>query len=64
MDYKVLGSIWFNKVGIVRVQTAYDGIKYYIGQGDGLSMEDDEQYIAAWGSTVAPDVVRSFMEAK
>ena len=61
--YKILGSLWFGGViGIVRVQTEYDGIKYFIGQGNGINQEDDEQHIASYGSTASPEVIKSFME--
>lgn len=48
---KVLDAIWFNKVGIVRVEDEYDGIKYYVKDVDGLNEEDDMWNIAYWGST-------------
>ena len=50
---KILETYWFIGGGIVRVQTDYEGIKYYI-RGLGEDMNDantDEQYIADWGST-------------
>ena len=46
MQYEVLNSIWFGKIGIVEVKTLFNGIKYYIGKGNGLNQEDDEQHIA------------------
>lgn len=49
MEYNVTQSIWYGKIGIVTVQTEYDGEKMYIGQATGLSQEDDEQHIATWG---------------
>lgn len=48
---KVLDAIWFNKVGIVRVEDEYDGIKYYIKDVGGLNEEDDTWYVVNWGST-------------
>lgn len=52
---KILDAMWFcaghGNVGIVRVSTEYEGIKYYIGQCDGIDDEVDRQYIADWGST-------------
>jgi hypothetical protein len=52
---EILGSIWFtNKdgcTGIVRVQTEYDGIKYFIGRVQGYNQRNDEEYLANWGST-------------
>jgi len=61
MEYNVLESIWFNKIGIVCVQTEYDGIKYYIGQGQGLDMQQDEQHIATWGQPFYPNVINAFL---
>lgn len=61
-QYNVLESIWFGKVGIVRVQTEYAGVKYYIGVGEGLSQEADEQQIAAWGRKAAPEVIKQFFQ--
>ena len=54
---KILDVKWFcgrSTVGVVRVQDEYDGIKYYIGTGEGHVEEADMQYIADWGSTFPP----------
>lgn len=48
---KILDVIWFNKVGIVRVEDEYEGIKYYIKDVDGLNEEDDTWKVVDWGST-------------
>jgi hypothetical protein len=52
---KILETYWFIGGGIVRVQTDYEGIKYYIrGYGShaaGISQDYDAEYIANWGST-------------
>ena len=50
---KILETYWFMGGGIVRVQTDYESIKYYIrGLGDDMNdAEMDEQSIANWGST-------------
>lgn len=57
---RVLGTRWFcgrSTVGIVRVETQYDGIKYYIGAVPVASTEEgDAKYIADWGSTFPSDV--------
>jgi hypothetical protein len=53
MQYEVLNSIWFGKIGIVEVKTLFNGIKYYIGKGNGLNQEDDEQHIAKLGMPVS-----------
>jgi len=54
---KILGSLWFspmgNLIGIVKVQTEYNGIKYYIGSfasGTFKSQEEDEKVIAERGA--------------
>ena len=45
---------WFcgghGNVGIVKVEHKFDGIKYYIGQCEGVSEEVDTNHIASWGS--------------
>jgi len=61
-NYNVLDSLWFGKVGIVAVKTEYDGIKFYIGTGYGISQEEDEQHIAAWGTGVDPSAITHFYE--
>lgn len=55
---KILDSYWFNGGGIVRVETDYDGIKYYIrGDLHPASTEDaDAHFIADYGNTFPPDV--------
>lgn len=60
---KILNSYWFNGGGIIRVETEYDGIKYYIGAWGPLGSMDqkkDADFIANWGNTfpnVAGDVL-------
>jgi hypothetical protein len=52
---KVLNTRWFTNsvgcIGIVKVETDYDGIKYYIGGVAGNDEATDAQYVADWGST-------------
>ena len=55
MTSKVLDKMWFNLVGIVKVQTEYDGIKYYIKEVDGLDEDRDAKSIAFWGATFPND---------
>ena len=55
MTSKVLASVWFNPmggacIGIVMVETEYDGIVFYIGQGAGVHRPNDEQLIAERGA--------------
>ena len=51
---KILGVEWYTAhtlVGIVRVQTPFDGIVYYIGSVPNSSNETvDAEYIADWGA--------------
>lgn len=52
---KVTDSIWFTPmggavIGIVLVETVYDGPVFYIGQGAGFNQEHDEQHIAQRGA--------------
>jgi hypothetical protein len=49
----ILGVRWFSgraTIGVVRVQTEYDEIKYYIGVGSGRDEDEDVQSIASWGT--------------
>lgn len=51
---KILDVYWFNGGGIVRVDTEYDGIVYYIRGIDGDMFKGpttDARFIAEWGST-------------
>ena len=50
---KILDVRWFtgrDTVGVVKVETEFDGIKYYIGVGKGLDEQSDMQYICDWGA--------------
>jgi hypothetical protein len=54
-EMDVLGSVWFTNrnscIGIVRVKTEYDGIKYFIANTHGKNQKEDEEHVALWGST-------------
>ena len=55
MSDKVLESVWFTPmggacIGIVMVETQYDGITFYIGQGVGVNQQNDERLIAERGA--------------
>jgi hypothetical protein len=55
---KILDVYWFHGGGIVRVETDYDGIKYYInsfGPRGSSDEKTDMQHIADWGSTFPTD---------
>lgn len=57
---KILGVRWMNSViGVLKVDIEYDGVKYLIGVGKGLSEDDDIQYIADYGSTFPPEAGRA-----
>ena len=52
---KVLDAYWFNPmgsaiIGIVKVQTEYEGIKYYIGSASGMEEDGDAEHIAQRGA--------------
>ena len=56
---KILDSMWFINCGIVRVQTDYEGIRYYIRgiqSNEWSTPEKDAELIADWGSSF-PDSV-------
>lgn len=56
---KVLDVIWFTGtscVGVVKVATEYDGIKYYINTVTGMDEDIDKEHVAAWGATFPVDV--------
>jgi hypothetical protein len=60
--YKVVESIWFNHIGIVKVQTQSDVFKYYIGECVGLDQEEDEQKIARNGIPVHKSIINEFFK--
>lgn len=52
---RVIESVWFTPmggqiIGVVMVETEYDGIVFYIGNGAGFSQENDELHIAERGA--------------
>ena len=56
---KILDVAWFSgrdTVGIVRVEDEHDGVRYYIGVGDGHDESGDIQKIADWGSSFPIEV--------
>ena len=63
---KILDSYWFTPmggdiVGIVQVETKFDGIKYYIGTikkwpGESLDKENDERIISETGAKFPKEV--------
>lgn len=61
-EYNVTDSVWFNKIGIVRVETKFNGIKFYIGKADGQNQEEDEQRIAKLGMPVRVQTMLHFFK--
>ncbi len=52
---KVLDSVWFTPmggacIGVVAVETEFDGLCFYIGLGAGADQATDEQRIANTGA--------------
>lgn len=62
--YKVVDSIWFGVIGIVRVRPEFGDDKFYIGAGVGADKEKDEQAIAAFGMPFRPKALEPFFEIK
>jgi len=62
--YNVVDSIWFNEVGIVKVLDDVGDAKYYIGKISPINgtQEEDEQFIAPWGSKISVFMVKHFFE--
>lgn len=62
MEYKILGSVWFNPgtevIGIVAVETFTDQWKAYIGTAFGFDQKSDEQIIAAQGAGLHWDMAQ------
>ena len=54
---QILGCRWFNDVGIVRVETEHDGIRYYIKAIVNATTEaNDARMIAEWGARFPDEV--------
>ena len=52
---RVLDSVWFSPmggavIGVVAVETEFDGLCFFIGQGAGHDKRNDEQHIAERGA--------------
>lgn len=52
---KPIEAVWFTPmggacIGIVMVETEYDGIVFYIGQGAGVNKDNDMRLIAERGA--------------
>lgn len=51
---KVIESIWFNSIGIVKVEDENGDIMFRIGTGYGFDQKMDEDKIVKWGSSFNP----------
>jgi len=63
---KVLEAYWFTSmggepIGIVKVQTEFDGIKFYIGNAPGMDEDSDAHYIADRGAKFPTDLGMELM---
>ena len=55
LNDKILDSVWFTPmggacIGIVMVETQYDGPVFYIGVGAGVNQQTDARHIASTGA--------------
>ena len=55
--HKIVGSMWYNRIGIVTVDHGDGNIQTYIGVGLGQDQQADEQYIANWGNKFYAEMV-------
>jgi hypothetical protein len=62
IGFDVKKSIWFNKIGIVQIQTKFNGVKYYIGEGKGIDEHKDEQRIAKVGTPISQKMIVEFFK--
>ena len=61
--FKVLGVVWFDKIGIVLMNNGYVD-KAYIGLGTGLDPELDIDHILAWGKPFPTDAAKLMIKVK
>jgi hypothetical protein len=59
----VLESVWYGEIGIVKIDNGFE-IKWYIGRGQGINQERDEQWIAAYGMPFYPQMLEQFFNIK
>lgn len=57
---KIVDTLWFTDIGIVKVETI-EGYKYYIGNCVGYNEDFDAQRIADFGYPVYPEQIKKFM---
>lgn len=56
---KIIDSVWFDKIGIVKVDIGYE-TKWYIGTAQGHNKELDEKRIMHSGMQVVPKLLEKF----
>lgn len=59
---KILESVWFDKIGIVKIDNGYE-TKWYIGVGKGNNKELDEKIIMHGGMTFSPKALQLFFKS-
>ena len=59
---KILDSVWFDKIGIVKIDNGYE-TKWYIGIGKGNNKEIDEKIIMHAGMPVHPKALQLFFKS-
>jgi hypothetical protein len=62
MKFEVIDSIWFKKIGIVKVKTKYRGIQYSIGVSKDTERAENEQRIARLGESISPKQLMDFFK--
>jgi hypothetical protein len=58
--YNIVQSWWFSSaqscIGVVEIENSVGEHKYYIGTGGGFNKENDEEFIAAFGTPFDPKI--------
>jgi hypothetical protein len=60
-ELKVMDSVWFDKIGIVKTYNGFE-TKWYIGVGAGMNQTADEQVIAQYGMPIHPEMLQNFFK--
>lgn len=62
-NQEVLDAKWFQKLGVIKTKdTTTNEIKFYIGEGYGVSEEEDIKHIIDWGTKYTPDSFRQLIK--
>ena len=59
---KIIDSVWFDKIGIVKTDNGYE-TKWYIGSAQGYNKEIDEKRIALAGMPIHPKMLKGFFKS-